>query len=249
MSKTESSSRRRGNWWPICTVLIVLIAAGVFLMYHYSPMRFAESTADKVIEGARDFVREFTRENITTTFRSKLISLADTNGGLLEVAELQSVEEFRREASTPILGTTVSEARATAVFKFHVPLGDGWQIDVEESDAVRACIVVAPELRPSLPVAFKSDELETSSSEGWLRWDQEEEMATLLEQITPALERRAHKNVNVARETARKTIKDFVKTWLFENNQWSDDRFSVIEVKFADEVTDEMEAAVTSPRS
>ena len=136
-----------------------------------------------------------------------------------------------------------------AVYKFHVPLRDGWRIDVEESGDVRACFVVAPALAPSLPVAFKSDELETRSSEGWLRWDEKEEMAALLAQITPELNRRAHKNVAAARETARKTIKDFVRTWLFENGQWGDDRFSVIDVKFADEVEEEgaTEAAVNSP--
>ena len=249
MSRSERYPRdtsRRSGLWPISCVLIVLIGVAGFLFYHYSPVRAAGSAASQVMEGAKDLVREFTRENITTTFRSKLISLADTKGGRLEVAELESIEEFRRESSSRLFGTTISEARATAVFKFHVPLRDGWQIDVEEAENIRACRVIAPALRPSLPVAFRSDELETRSSEGWLRWDEEEEMSTLLGQITPELERRAHKNVDVARETARKTIKEFVQTWLLENDQWRDDRFSIVEVQFSDEVPDaEREAEVT----
>lgn len=170
------------------------------------------------------------------TFESKLLSLADTNGGLLEVAVLETAETFRREAASTIRGTTVSEAVAEAVFKFHVPLREGWQIEIVENDDVRACRVVAPELTPSLPVAFKTDGLRTHSSEGWLRWDESEEMAALVGQITPELERRAYQNLESAREVARKSIKDFVRIWLLENGQWSDDRFSFVEVQFADEV-------------
>jgi len=200
------------------------------------------------MEGAKGLVRHFTAKNITTTFHSKLVSLKHTNGGRLVVAELESVEEFRREASSSILGTTVSEARASAVFEFFVPMDDGWDIDIKESDDLRACVVVAPMIKPTLPVAFRSDELELRSSEGWARWDEQEEMASLLAQITPELNRRAVKNVASARETARKSIKDFVRTWLLESNQWSDDRFSVIEIKFADEVEEEPPNSEVSPQ-
>ena len=66
----------------------------------------------------------------------------------------------------------MSEAVAEAVFKFHVPLREGWEIEIVENDDVRACRVVDPVLTPSLPVAFKTDGLRTRSNEGWLRWDE-----------------------------------------------------------------------------
>ena len=232
-----SDSKQRRSWWPFCTVLIVLLAICAFFLHHYSPIRATESVTDRLVGGAKGIIRELTQDNIKTAFQSKLLSLRDTNGGLLEVAELRSAETFRREASSSFRGTTVTEVSAEAVFKFHVPLKDGWQIEVEETAEVRACHVVAPPIAPSLPVAFKSDQLKTRSSEGWLRWDESEEMAALMGQLTPELEKRAYDNVESARESARKTIKDFVRTWLLENdNQWSDERFSFVEVKFADEI-------------
>jgi hypothetical protein len=216
--------------------LIVLLLLGAFFLYHYSPIRVAGSATDRLVVGAKEFLKDFTQDTIKMTFESKLLSLADTNGGLLEVAVLESSETFRREAASKFRGTTVSEAVAEAVFKFHVPLREGWEIEIVENDDVRACRVVAPVLTPSLPVAFKTDGLRTRSNEGWLRWDESEEMAALVSQITPELERRAYENVDSAREVARKSIKDFVRTWLLENGQWSDDRFSFVEVQFADEV-------------
>ncbi|MDA0814034.1 MAG: hypothetical protein O3C21_16790, partial [Verrucomicrobia bacterium] len=217
-------------------VVIVLLLLGAFFLYHYSPIRVAGSATDRLVVGAKELLKDFTQDTIKTTFESKLLSLADTNGGLLEVAVLETSETFRREAASTIRGTTVSEAVAEAIFKFHVPLREGWQIEIVENDDVRACRVVAPELTPSLPVAFKTDGLRTRSSEGWLRWDESEELAALVAQITPELERRAFQNVESAREVARKSIKDFVRIWLLENGQWSDERFSFVEVQFADEV-------------
>ncbi|MGK0186543.1 MAG: hypothetical protein ACI9R3_002326 [Verrucomicrobiales bacterium] len=234
--QSVSDPKIKRNWWPICTVVIVLLLLSAFFLYHFSPIRVAGSATDRLVIGAKEILKDFTRETISMTFESKLLSLADTNGGLLEVAVLESSETFRREASSTFRGTTVSEASVDAVFKFHVPLRDGWEIHIEEGEAVRACRVVAPVLAPSLPVAFKSDRLKTSSSEGWLRWDESEEMATLVGQITPQLERRAFENVEAAREVARKTIKDFVRTWLLENGQLTEDRFSYVEVQFVDEI-------------
>lgn len=236
-----SERKTKRNWWPICTVLIVLMLLGAFFLYHYSPLRVAGGATDRLVVGAKEILDSFTQKTIKTTFESKLLSLADTNGGLLEVAVLETSETFRRETSSAFRGTTISEATADAVFKFHVPLREGWKIEIEEGDDVRACRVIAPMLRPSLPVAFKSDKLKTRSDEGWLRWDESEEMSTLVAQITPQLEVRAYQNVDAARETARKSIKDFVRTWLSDNGQWSDDRFSYVEVQFADEVIPENE--------
>ncbi|MEZ5325015.1 MAG: hypothetical protein R3F19_08120 [Verrucomicrobiales bacterium] len=234
-----SESKSRSNWWPFCAVLMVLMLLCAFFLYHYSPLRIAGSTTDRLVGGAKELIKDFTQDTITMSFESKLLSLADTNGGLLEVAVLESVETFRREASSTFRGTTVSEAVAEAVFKFHVPLREGWEIEIVENEDVRACRVVAPVLTPSLPVAFKTDGLRTKSSEGWLRWDESKEMSALVSQITPELERRAYQNVESAREVARKSIKDFVRTWLLENGQWSDDRFSFVEVQFADEVKED----------
>lgn len=235
MSETRYPTRR--NWWPFSVVFVVLILAGAFFLYHYSPLRVAGSATDRIVGGARELLREFTRDDIALAFESKLLALRDTNGGRLVVAELQTAETFRREVTSAFRGTTVSEVSTDAIFKYEVPLQGGWQIDIEESGEVRACRVIAPCLQPSLPVAFKSDGLRTRSSEGWLRWDETEEMEALMSQMTPELEKRAFAHLDSARETARKTIKDFVRTWLLENDQWNDDRFGFVEVQFADEVS------------
>ena len=228
-------------------MIIVLILVAAFFLYHYSPVRAAGSAADRMLGSASELVKSLTEENIKMTFESKLLSVADTKGGLLEVAVLESVENFRREASSSFRGTTVTEASAQAVFKYHVPLREGWEIAIEESDEVTKCQVVAPVLQPSLPVAFKSDQLRTSSKEGWLRWDESEEKDALLAQITPELNKRASSNIESVREVARKTIKEFVHNWLLE--QWSDERFSYVEVQFADEVETSAPGAEDMPES
>jgi len=215
-----------------------LILAGAFILYHYSPIRAAERTAQSVLKSASEVIAGFTRDDIAVTFRNELTSIADTNGGLLEVARLESTEEFRREVKSPFRGTTVSEIKARAVFKYHVPLRDGWSIEIEESPRARVCQVVAPALVPSLPVAFQSESLEAKSAEGWLRWDGDTEMDALMASVTPGLEERAHRNLDLVKDKARRSIKEFVKTWLLDNDQWREDRFSAIEVKFADEVSE-----------
>ena len=85
-----SEPKSRSNWWPVCTVLIVLLLLGAFFLYHYSPIRVAGSATDRLVVGAKEFLKDFTQDTIKMTFESKLLSLADTNGGLLEVAVLES---------------------------------------------------------------------------------------------------------------------------------------------------------------
>jgi len=61
-------------------------------------------------------------------------------------------------------------------------------------------------------------------------------MAKLQSQITPFLEERAKHNVSLVQETARKSIQDFVTTWMAEKFP-QDQKKLIVQVKFPHETT------------
>ena len=227
--------------WPIAIVLIVFIAVCGFLLYQCTPAGLVgagKGTADKAAETATKLIDAFRRENINFTFTDRLTEISKSQGALLEVAILKSVEGFKR-STTNWRGTTVSEVRVPAVFKYNVSLKDQWTIETRESENAKICIVLAPRLKPSVPVPILTHQMEKFSKEGWLRWDANEEMDVLISEITPQLSRRARAKMELARDKARLTIGEFTKTWLLEADHWRTDRFSVIQVVFQDELESE----------
>ena len=212
----------------------------VFLLYQCTPRALisaGEETANKAAKTVTQVLDAFKKDTITTTFTERLTDISKSRGGLLEVAVIKSIEEFRRSTSN-WRGTTVSEIRVPAVFKYDVSLQDEWHIETRESDNSNLCIVLAPKLKPSLPVPILTHKLERYSQEGWLRWDAKEEMDILLSEITPHLNRRAQLKTKLASDRARLAIGEFVKTWLLEADHWRQDRFSIIQVVFNDELND-----------
>ena len=233
-----SEQKANNKSWPMATVLIVFILVCGFLFYQCTPRALVgagEETADKAVETVTKVLDAFKKDTITSTFTDRLTDISKSQGGLLEVAVIKSVEEFRRSTSN-WRGTTISEIRVPAVFKYDVSLQEQWHIETREGDNANLCIVLAPRLKPSLPVPILTHKLERYSQEGWLRWDAEEEMDVLLSEITPHLNRRARSKTKLARDQARLAIGEFVKIWLLEADHWRQDRFSIIQVVFSDEL-------------
>ena len=240
-SSEISEKKTDGKQWPIAVVLIVFILVCGFLLYQCTPRGLVgagENTADKAVETMTKVLDAFKKDTITTTFTDRLTDISKSHGGLLEVAVIESVEEFRRTTTSTWRGTTVSEIRVPAVFKYDVSLKDQWIIETRESENANICIVLAPKLKPSIPVPIMTHRMERQSQEGWLRWDAEEEMGVLLSEITPHLNRRARLKTKLARDKARLAVGEFVKTWLLEADHWRQDRFSIIQVVFSDELKD-----------
>ena len=164
---------------------------------------------------------------------------AGPTDGILETATASAPESFTRTDSAWIfnvvpLGTTVSEIRVPAVFRYHIDLYDAWKVITKGP----VCIVMAPQFNPSLPPAIITDKMEKSTSAGWLRLNGDDNLNALERDITRELNRRAYDEThrNFVREACRHSVAEFVKVWLTKENAWREDRFHQIVVVFPDEV-------------
>ena len=139
-----------------------------------------------------------------------------TPGGLLEVSRIMApAEVLERTDSGSILGfdfgSNVSRIRVSAVYRYHISLGDRWTI-IRHRDRV---YVVAPRPVPTLPVAIDTETLRQHTDAGWLRFDKDVTAKAALAQLTQVLGNRAAtpSYIGQQREVARKTVAEFVGKW------------------------------------
>ena len=207
--------------------LLALIAGFFYLQY---PEIFQAFTGLKVDNAAieRDFIA-----SIPTIFR--------TPGGNLELAGLNATETFISSdtAKMPFLNMNIPGATTTViitvpvVYRYYVPLRDQWDITVQEN----ACIIIAPELRPMLPPAIQSENMQIKTIEGPLAFDGAEKQAKLLQSLTPQLEANARDStkIKLVREEARKTVAEFIQAWLLQRGDWGEQKIERLQVYFRGE--------------
>lgn len=175
---------------------------------------------------------------ITRQFSEYLPTVGPADG-ILETATSSVPETFTQTDSASILdiplGTTVSEIRVPAVYRYHIRLYDPWKLVMSG----QVCVVFAPQFQPSLPPAIITADMEKSTSSGWLRFDADENLDALERSITGELEKRANDKLHrdYVREACRQSVAQFVKRWLMKEHSWPDDHFHQIVVVFPDEVT------------
>ena len=220
----QAPSGQRLSAWHFLILAILAafaIAAGVFVWFTYRVTAPATS------------------ENITREFREYLPTAGPTDG-ILETATSSVPESFTQTDSAWLfniipLGTTVSEIRVPAIYRYHIQLSDPWKLIVNN----QVCLVFAPQFQPSLPPAILTAQMEKSSSNGWLRFSGDDDLTTLEQGITDELAKRANDKLHrdFVRESCRQSIASFVKTWLLKENLWRNDPTHQIVVVFPDEVT------------
>ncbi|HSR54330.1 MAG TPA: hypothetical protein VLV83_26180 [Acidobacteriota bacterium] len=221
--------------WPVALVVVALLLLVAYLVTFAG---FRQSGQD-ALQAAADIASRFRSGRITETVRSGLPTITSTPGGNLEVATITQLEILTRENEQRIfwdavsLGTSVSEIRLDATYRYHVRMDAHWQIDVSG----QVCIVRAPPLQPSLPPAFDSASVEKHTQAGWLRFDAQQQLDQLERDITSLLSTKAADpgHLNLAREEARKTIAQFVHRFLVQEDHWGPTRFRAIIVTFPDE--------------
>lgn len=176
---------------------------------------------------------------ITTEFREYLPTVGAADG-ILETATASVPETFTQSDSATLLnviplGTTVSEIRVPAVYRYHIRLYDPWKLVMSGN----VCLVMAPQFQPSLPPAIITGEMEKSSSNGWLRFNGDDDLTNLEQRITGELEKRAgdKEHRDFVREACRQAVGEFVKSWLMKEDFWKGDGFRQVVVVFPDEVT------------
>ena len=177
-------------------------------------------------------------ETITRQFSDYLPTVGPADG-ILETATSSVPETFTQTDSASLfnipLGTTVSEIRVPAIYRYHIHLYDPWKIVISG----QICLVFAPQFQPSLPPAIVTGQMEKSTSAGWLRFDADDNLDALERSITGELETRANDKLHrdFVRESCRQSVAQFVRTWLLKTQSWPDDHFHQIVVVFPDEIT------------
>lgn len=197
-------------------------------------------TLETVQTIATGLQQPFLESNIQETFQSTAFKTSGTEGGILEVATANTTEVFERKSEISLfdrilpLGTTVSEIQVPAFYRYHIDLNGAWKISSKQGK----CIVIAPEIKPSLPVAFDTGEMKSKTASGWARWDKHENLKILEQSLTDKLAKKAalSDNIERVREEARLSVAKFVKNWLVRQEHWSDERFTEIIVLFPDEI-------------
>ena len=218
------------------TTIAALIIAGIV---GWKFIEASSHTADRGLSLLESLPEKFQAQHITQTFRESVTRIEPTRGDVLELVTLESDETISKYDMKTLfndlvyLGTTVSEIKVPAVYRYHLKISDDWRISTNGN----VITVVAPVIRPSLPPAIRTEKMEKKSESGWLRFNKEENLAELERSLTPTLEQRAGSpgKIKQVREASRKSVAEFVKNWLLKEQQWKQDGFAAIVVVFADE--------------
>ena len=187
----------------------------------------------------------------TALWQSEPPVVTTTPGGLLETATVRMSEDFYRSDSRSwwglYLGTTVSQIQAAVVYRYGVPLADpGWKIVTRGPIAV----VVAPPLRPSLPVAIDTATLQERTASGWARFDKDVQLEELRRSMSADLAGRAAEQTRVALvvEASRRTIAEFAEQWLVARGEWQRGAFTSVKVYFTDELDEGLSTEIDTVR-
>jgi hypothetical protein len=219
--RTGGPSSGKGRLLPLLAVLGVggAIALG-----------YSEPTSDSAVSAILGPVR--------SAPRSEVIVLR-TPGGLLEVSRIHTTEVFDATIKHTVFGIEIGETmpriRLPAVFRYHIELAPEWR--VVRTDGVFT--VVAPRVRPSLPVAVDFAGLQKDVAGTWilLPFTSTDDLNTLERSITTTLARKAGSRdyIDRQREDARETVQEFARKWLVQQTRWKSAQYQDIRVLFADE--------------
>ncbi|MEM6278343.1 MAG: hypothetical protein AAF733_02620 [Verrucomicrobiota bacterium] len=225
-------------WGRVFWLFIVLTVSGlvVFFSFVWLSKKGIDSTKEAFVEIATAFKPE---EVVQTFDEWRALEAKGNDGNILEVATAESTERFTRKTNLAMfgrtlpLGTTVSEISVPATYRYHIDLNDDWFVT---TDGPRL-LVLAPAIRPSLPVAFDTAKMQKKSKSGWARWDSSANLSELEKSITSRLAERAgdDSSLEKIREASRESVARFVQSWLLSQEAWGAAKFEEISVMFEGE--------------
>ncbi|MEM9018070.1 MAG: hypothetical protein AAGC68_13730, partial [Verrucomicrobiota bacterium] len=216
----EKMARPSGSPWAKVFWLVIVLAVSSLIVF-LSFVWLGKRTIDSTREAAVEIVTAFKAEEVVETFEEwRDLSVTPNEGNILEVATAEATETLSRKTNLEMfgktlpLGTTVSEITIPATYRYHIDLDGEWFLT---SDGSRL-LVLAPPLKPSLPIAFDTARMQKKTQSGWARWDGDENLEVLEKTITAKLEERAWNAETIAtvRESARDSVAGFVESWLLE---------------------------------
>jgi len=217
---SDKWTRRRNG-----VLLLGALGIGGVLAFGYSEPT-SESAVSKIVSAIR------------AAPRSEVIVLR-TPGGLLEVSRIEATEMLDATIQHKIfgvkIGQTMPRVRVPATFRYHIPLEAEWR--VVRADGVFT--IVAPRIRPSLPVAVNFAGIQKDVAGSWmlLPFTGDDDLELLERSITKRLEEKAKSRdyLDRQREDARETVREFTRKWLVEQTRWKRAEYEDIRVLFADE--------------
>ncbi len=177
----------------------------------------------------------FTQENLTTRFVSAIPEL--TRELNLELATATFPETFTKASALSCcwgllnLGTSTVQVQVPVTYRYHLCLREAWKLEMRQ----RTLIVHAPQIKPSLPPAIHTDQLNTLAVRGWARGSTSTLLTQLQQSLTPTLSQYAGdaRHQELVRPQCRASVAEFVQLWLEREGQHQ--RFTTIAVVFADE--------------
>jgi hypothetical protein len=160
-----------------------------------------------------------------------------TKGGLLAVSTIKAPESFQATADHTVLGVpvgqTTSQIRVQAVYGYHVELAPEWKVTLRD----KTLIVIAPRVKPTLPVAIDTARLERYASGTWSLFTGAAELDRLQRSISQSLASKAGLSsyIQFQREAARATVTEFVSKWMLGQERFKTAGDYKVRVFFADE--------------
>jgi len=144
-----------------------------------------------------------------------------TPGGTLNTNGFAKTEILSKKNGS-WLGTTSSEIHLDATYRYEIQLRDKWNIYID--DTRKLAFVVAPPIRPELPVAVNSKSLSHSTSSGWARFDKRHNLEELRKETSGYLENlsKSPAYIEAAKGKARITVEEFITDWLLKQRGWPD---------------------------
>lgn len=185
------------------------------------------------------------RRVVTQSPAADQFEVIRTKGGLLAVSTIKAPEFFQATADHQVLGVpvgqTTSQIRVSALYSYHVELAPEWKVTLRD----KTFIVIAPRVKPTLPVAIDTAKLERYASGTWSLFTGAGELDRLQSSISASLAKKATlpSYIQFQREAARTTVTEFVTKWLLGQQRWQPASDYKVQVFFADEPIEALGAA------
>lgn len=212
----------------LACLILGLTAAYVSKQIASAPAELAERSGAALAEIAAAFAEN----RVEMRFASDAVEIAGTE--YLQVATIEQTEIFERtDSSTLLWGAlplpdVVVEARAIVVYTYYLDLQESWTFDLQRGVA----FVTAPPLHFNEP-AIDASRIDFQVQQDSLIRDSDEVMDDLRLLLTDLARQRAESKIDLVRDTARREVESFVRTWLLRDHPEA--RQLRIDVRFADE--------------
>lgn len=245
--------------WPITLLgvaAMLLVSVIVVVLFGGWAIGKGVSSSLEASSNVLDRIQHTLSGNAQVTLKQSFLAeipvIANAGTGRLELAKVDRVETLKSEDTfsllwnTISLGTSTAEIRVPATYRYYVKLDDPWEIETQGA----VCRVKAPRLRTMLPPSIHTHRMEKRSDNGWARFNVDEQLETLEQQLTPTLVQYAEDEVLMVlvRDQARKSLARFVRHWLLDLRPELSRDIQFVDVRFEGEPTensDELDPLIT----